>query len=1009
MLRILSLLILLTSGFCCHSADAFYAAKPASKALAMLNQRAMAASVPVKNTADNFTGSKNIGKNASLLFIENKGQIINSNHKPMPEILFSAKSGGLGVYVTNNAIHYVFSKTEGKPKAALINNGTRASDLDERLREFENLRTGTCRMSLELQGANMNPRVLNEQPNAYYENYYLPQCPKGIKAQAFERIRIKNVYPGIDWVIYSNGQGLKYDFMLSPGADAAQIKLRVKDADTEINTSGELLMKTVLGEIKEHKPVSMQGGKNLETAFIKNRDGSFGFQVTGAVRNRALVIDPTVDWSTYYSGSWDSAEGVDTDAEGNVYFVGVVIGNDFPVLAAFQTSHYGFQNPYLVKMSPAGTPLWATYYGGSDTDWGVCCTVDAGGGVYFSGQTNSYDFPVANALQSTYAGNSDAYIVKFNTNGARVWATFYGGSARDYGTTCTADAYGNVYLSGRTGSEPLSLNRAFQSIYGGGESDAFLVKFSGAGSKIWATYYGGSGDESTMECTTDREGNVFMTGYTTSADLPLFNSLQDSARGYMDAYIAKFDSTGNRLWASRFGGSGYEIPHCCSTDVAGNVFFAGVTDSPDFPVQNAFQSKHGGLDDAFLMKLNGDGLVQWATYYGGSQNEHFRGCGSDSAGNIFVAGMASDSTPVFNAFQIRYAGKYDAFAAKFTGGGNRLWATYFGGDSLESDISCTVDLHGNLIMTGCTESPNLPVRNAFRETHIDYQNTFAAKFYDCSIPFTGNISLSGPGALCSGGSLTLTSPAARGNLWSNGDTTRSITVNEAGQYQLSIVSGRCTTEPSNPVIVTLNANSATAVTDSFCLGTAYNFEGRLLQTPGTYYYTGTNIAGCDSLITLTLLQSIMPPVPVIQFRNDTLFTDSPGISYQWLNENGPIDSADSSFYVPQVAGEYRLVITNASGCKNESLPYLAAGAQAQAVSAAGWRIYPNPAGSTLSISGMAYGTQVYIQTPLAQTVFSGAYDGKSLNIEHLPAGLYFLSTEGSGMTRFVKSGAVTTR
>ena len=191
-------------------------------------------------------------KNAKLLFVENTGKLADSEGKLHPEILFTAKAAGAQVYVTGNSIHYVFTKVERETKGLK----------DKMPHELDSIKSvSTHHFTLELEGANPKPELIKQEPNPYYENYYLAHCPNGVVAHSYEKVTLKGVYPGVDWVIHSNGQGLKYDFVLAKGNDTSKIKLRVKDADASLNPEGDLVMKTSLGQVEEDKPVSFQEGK----------------------------------------------------------------------------------------------------------------------------------------------------------------------------------------------------------------------------------------------------------------------------------------------------------------------------------------------------------------------------------------------------------------------------------------------------------------------------------------------------------------------------------------------------------------------------------------------------------------------------------------------------------------------------------------------------------------------------------------------------------------------------
>ena len=478
----------------------------------------------VKSPAPNATAYNEKLQQQSLLFMENRGQVADADGKPRPEILFTSQNGGAKLYFTANAIHYQFTKTE-YPKGYDSIKGNKHVEITSKDLPEKKVKQSTHRFTVALQGANPHPSIIKEQQSDYFENYYLAQCPNGILGvKSYQKITYQNVYPGIDWVIYSNEGFMKYDFVVHEGANRSLIKLKITDADeVSITRSGELLIKTKLGEVKEKKPVSFDAaGKEVSTRFVQNNDGTIGFNAD-TEQGIELRIDPSVVWATYYGGSgWDEGYSCAVDASDNVYLAGETSSSSgIATSGGFDNTYSGSSDAaYLVKFNSSGTRLWATYYGGSAWETDISCAVDGSGNVFICGSTTSRSAIASGGFQNTFGEIFDAFLIKFNSSGSRQWATYYGGEGGELGGTCAVDGSNNVYLSGYTASNTGIAFGGFKNTFSNSGIETFLVKFNNSGNRLWATYYGSNLDNYNYEnasCTVDGSNNVYLAGSTTAS------------------------------------------------------------------------------------------------------------------------------------------------------------------------------------------------------------------------------------------------------------------------------------------------------------------------------------------------------------------------------------------------------------------------------------------------------------------------------------------------------------
>lgn len=646
----------------------------------------------------------------SSAFEENKGQIEGVD---AARVIATYKAGNVSIFLMKSGISYQFNKT-------IYPKGYKFPDKNEKLedrKKRENLegeiQTQTYRMDVTFLGANANPEIITDTKSSEYVNYY----NRGVlDVHSSSKIIYRNVYPNIDWVIYKSGDGIKYDFIVRPRGNPQDIALQVSNAERlELDKDGSLILENRLGHVREHKPVSFQDDNAVASSF-KVKGNIIKFEVGAYDLARQLTIDPSISWATYYGGNTtEFGQACCTDNNDNVYLAGSTKSSVGIAASGFSNTFGGGFDAFLVKFNSSGQRLWATYYGGNKIDYGNGCAADKNGNVYLSGATESPNNISTDIYQDLYGGASDAFIVKFNSNGQRQWATYFGQSDYDAGNGCAVDIYGNLYLTGRTFSIADMNVGGFQN-YFGGSADAFLTKFSSSGMLLWSTYYGGGGEDYGETCSTDKFGNVYMVGSTLSTNNISTNGSGNS--GTWDGFIVKFNSSGQRLWGTYFGGLDEDHVTACAPDANGNVYLTGNTLSSQYISYNGFQNVHGGSEDAFLVKLDNTANILWTTYYGGNSGDYGTSCVVDTFGDIYLAGYTSSESNISSGgFQDTVKNWYfDAFAAKFKSSGERIWGTYYGGTLSDIVTSCALDHSNNLYLAGYTQSADIEAPDAYQDS-----------------------------------------------------------------------------------------------------------------------------------------------------------------------------------------------------------------------------------------------------------------------------------------------------
>ena len=433
----------------------------------------------------------------------------------------------------------------------------------------------------------------------------------------------------------------------------------------------------------------------------------------------------------YGGSGYDYAQSTVVDVNGNLYLSGTTASTSLISSGGFQNVYgAGLYDAFVVKFTSFGIRVWGSYYGGNGTEYGKSISTDASGNIYLAGETSSSASIASGGHQNTYGGsNNDAFLVKFNSSGIRIWGTYYGGSGSDIGQSLTVDASGNIYLTGVTNSTTGIALGGHQMNYGSGV-DAFLVKFNSNGVRLWGTYYGGSGYDGTNFCKTDGLGNIYITGYTNSNTSIAIGGHQNIIGGGNDAFLAKFNSSGVRIWATYYGGNADDGGGSISIDDIGNIYMVGGTSSNNNISSNGFQNNSGGAGDAFIVKFNSSGQRIWGSFLGGSQAESANSCIVDITGNIYLVGRtASTSGIALGGFQNYYGGgTNDAFMSAFNSSGNLLWSSYFGGTGTEYGNSIVMDATGNIYLSGETSSVAAIASSGYQNNYSGGRDAFLVRF-----------------------------------------------------------------------------------------------------------------------------------------------------------------------------------------------------------------------------------------------------------------------------------------
>jgi hypothetical protein len=526
------------------------------------------------------------------------------------------------------------------------------------------LTKGSRRTTLALVplGASASARLVSRREAEGKVNYFVGH-ERHANIPTYREIAYRDLWPGVDMVLRGQGGSLKYEFRVAAGADPSRIRLAYQGAEgLSVGAAGGLSISTPLGVVRDASPRSYQrvGGKRVpvDSRYVLD-DHAYGFALgAGYDGRRPLVIDPGLTYSTFL--------------------------------------------------------------GGSGNDRGIEVAVDDSGNAYVTGGTYSADFATSlGAVDTTYNGNSDAFVTKLDATGSNmVYSTLLGGSASESGLGIDVDGNGNAYMCAGTGSSDYPTTPgAFDTSHNGNE-DVLVTKLNASGSVLlYSTFLGGSTPAGDFcdAIVVDANGRANITGGT-GGGFPITAKAYDPTYngGLLDAYVARLNPTGTGLAFSTYvGGAGHDVGTGIALGASGLPYITGDTDSPDYPTTSGvLDTSYGGNLDAFVTKLGGGGsTVTYSTYLGANGNDFGKDVAVDQYGRAFVAGWTASALfrTTAGAFDTTANGDHDGFVVKLNGAGTGLvYSTFLGGAGEDEALGIGIDSAGRAYVAGSTESSDFP-------------------------------------------------------------------------------------------------------------------------------------------------------------------------------------------------------------------------------------------------------------------------------------------------------------
>jgi len=718
-------------------------------------QTAPTNSVPTQKPSHAFQES--YGK-LPLAFEANQGQ-------SDPRVKFLAHGPGYSVFLTSGQM--VLSL---RPSAVTLN-------ADPTKSSATGSRRSDAVIQINLVGANPNPAVAGEKPQAGKVNYFIGKDPKKWRTNVptYSQVRYKSIYPGIDLVYYGNQARVEHDFVLAPGADPNQIQLDVQGADhLSLAANGDLVLSKGNDEVRLQAPVVYQDFHGMHVpisgAYALQNSNRVSFSLSAYDKTMPLVIDPVLVYGTFLGGIADEqAVGISVDSAGSAYVVGWTQSSNFP-LAGQSGQLPGGQCAFVAKLDVSGSSLiYADFIGATNGETApTAMAMDSSNHVFITGSTYGSDFPTVNPYQANSAGPPDGFVTEVSADGASlVYSTYLGGSSNDYPYGIALDAAGDIYIAGATYSEDFPVVNAFQATASANQNGyyglyGFVSKFTPDGSALtYSTYYAGSQNivqscyggqpcwpapqSSVNGIAVDAGGNAYVDGVTNTYDFPTTESAYEvtntTTYDQQVGFVGKFSSSGNLVYSTYFAADPanyyYFYVNAIAVDSSGSAYITGYDYTQALPVTTPNLCA-SGCSYGYLTKFDPTGsTLVYSTYLAANIDAYPQSVLVDASGDAYVVSQSGGGDPsqLVNPIEI-FTNQEDIFLQEIDPTGSiQLFSTFIGGYGTDYPGGIALDSSAAIYVTGYTNSTDFPVTAAaLQNTLGGNTDTFIAKIGTAADP-----------------------------------------------------------------------------------------------------------------------------------------------------------------------------------------------------------------------------------------------------------------------------------
>jgi hypothetical protein len=703
-------------------------------------------------------------KSSGTGFIRNAGQVFDADGNACPNVLYKLENNGVDIFITNKGLTYSFNKWEDEP----TNETASTNFIDKKPTKHIADRVRTDWNLLDANISTDNVIEENQASDAYYNFYTSDLGDKATHLFKYQKLTVKNIYPGIDWVLrLDQEKGLKYDFIVHANANPASIKIQITGAETLAlaNNNKTLVIENRLSSITDQNLIAYQSENKTERKCSFNlKSDIVSFNMGDYETDQDLIIDPLImlPWATYYGGV--NNEAFTSVCVKNSFNRMVVVG--YNLSGSFPSTNYkpsavnnGDYDAVIAVFNTSGVFQWAGYLGSSKQDRAYDVAIDNNGnyvvvGITYTGVGGSPTMPYLNAggyFQNT-AAIADGWIARITTAGAINWCTLLGGNSNDHLDGVSIDPTNNdILVAGTTESTNLPVQQQGSGYYQPtvlGPQDVLLAKFqSSTTKKLWCTYFGGTGGEGgPLGIANDANGYLYLAAYTggvSGTGFPLLSktgAYNQATFGGMS--VSVFDNLTKQLWCT-YWGTASTLPAALDVDPSTkDIYICGWTGSGLTTLNPGggayYQAAYGGgNNDGFVTSFTiSSYALNWSTYLGSTANDYPSSIAVGPYSGVVVVGNVTPITPILSSYQMQYVfantGPYndnvcniltgvssitsqkEGFISYFAPNKALQWSTFYGIDGADEQYN-GVDIDGqNCFIAGLWQKDCVaPINNDY--------------------------------------------------------------------------------------------------------------------------------------------------------------------------------------------------------------------------------------------------------------------------------------------------------